>query len=71
MPQSPNTPSAQGEKYTNPGTPPKVTTGQTAGYTAGATACHVEGTFTGGLGSTAYTVGDLVKFLKQNGSIPL
>lgn len=60
-----------GNSQTNPGDRPKVTTGQTSGYTAGTTAAHTDGTFTGGIGTTAYTIGDLVRFLKVNGIIPL
>lgn len=45
-------------------------TGQTAGFTAGAgTATKDDSTYTGGVGSKAYTVGDLVKHLKNLGLI--
>ncbi len=45
-------------------------TGQTAGFTAGAgTAVLDDSTFTGGTGSTAYTIGDVVKALKNFGLI--
>jgi hypothetical protein len=44
------------------------TSGETAGYTAGTgTAVTVDGKTTGGLGSTAYTFGDVVLALKQIG----
>lgn len=44
------------------------TTGTSAGFTAGGgtTATHLS-TFTGNLGSTAYTTGDVVRALKQYG----
>lgn len=45
-------------------------TGQTAGHTAGAGAgVTVDSTFTGGTGTKAYTVGDLVRHLKAIGAI--
>jgi hypothetical protein len=45
-----------------------ATTGTTAGFTAGAsTAVLNDSTFTGNTGATAYTVGDLVRCLKQYG----
>ena len=45
-----------------------ATTGTTAGFTAGAgTAVLDDSTFTGGTGSKAYTVGDVVLALKQSG----
>jgi len=45
-------------------------TGQAAGFTAGAgTAAKDDSTFTGGVGSTAYTTGDIVKALKNFGLI--
>lgn len=66
-----NTPMGAGEKYTNPGTPPAVTPGQTSGYTAGATVAHVDGNFTGGVGSTSYTLGAVVQLLKLRGAIPM
>jgi len=44
------------------------TTGTTTGYTTGSgTAVLADGTFTGNLGSTAYTIGDVVLALKQLG----
>ena len=44
------------------------TTGTTTGTSAGSgTALHANATITGGVGSTAYTVGDIVKALKQLG----
>jgi hypothetical protein len=45
-------------------------TGQTSGFTAGAgTAVLDDSTFTGGSGTKAYTVGDLVRHLKALGAI--
>lgn len=45
-------------------------TGQTSGFTAGAgTAVDSAATFTGGTGSKAYTIGDIVKHLKALGLI--
>lgn len=47
-----------------------ATTGTTTGFTAGSgTTAKSDSTFTGNVGSTAYTVGDLVKALKQLGLI--
>lgn len=44
------------------------TTGQTAGFTAGAgSAVLHDSTFTGGTGATAYTIGDVVRALKLKG----
>ncbi len=47
----------------------EATTGQTAGFTAVGTSTVVaaESTFTGGTGSKAYTIGDIVKALKNLG----
>ena len=46
----------------------KSSTGETTGFTAGAgTAARVDSTYTGNTGSTAYTVSDIVKALKQVG----
>ncbi len=43
-------------------------TGETTGFTGGAgTACRVDSTFTGNVGSTAYTLSDVVKALKNYG----
>lgn len=43
-------------------------TGETGGFTAGSgTSVNDDSTFTGNVGSTAYTVGDLVKHLKNTG----
>lgn len=43
-------------------------TGQTAGFTAGAgSAAKDDSTFTGGSGTKAYTIGDIVKHLKALG----
>lgn len=45
-------------------------TGQTAGFTAGSgSAAKDDSTYTGGTGTKAYTVGDLVKHLKNLGLI--
>ena len=47
-----------------------ATTGETAGFTANAsTAARVDSTFTGNVGSTAYTISDIVKALKNFGLI--
>lgn len=47
-----------------------ATTGTTTGFTAGSgTTAKSDSTFTGNTGSTAYTVGDLVKALKLLGLI--
>jgi hypothetical protein len=44
------------------------TTGETTGFTGGAgTAARVDSTFTGNVGSTAYTISDVVKALKNIG----
>lgn len=41
---------------------------ETTGYTAGtSTAVTIDGTFTGGVGATAYTIGDVVAALKNLG----
>lgn len=46
------------------------TTGQTSGFTAGSGAhVLVDSVFTGGTGTKAYTIGDLVKHLKAAGII--
>lgn len=46
------------------------TTGTTTGFTAGSgTAAKDDSTFTGNTGSTAYTIGDIVKALKTCGLI--
>lgn len=46
------------------------TTGQTSGFTAGSgTAAKDDSTYTGGTGTKAYTVGDIVRFLKLRGDI--
>ncbi len=46
------------------------TTGTTTGFTAGSgTAAKDDSTYTGNTGSTAYTVGDIVKSLKTAGLI--
>lgn len=45
-----------------------ATTGQTAGFTAGVgSAVLNDSTFTGGVGATAYTIGDVVRALKNLG----
>ncbi len=50
-----------------PGAQPS-TTGTVTGFTAGSsTATKVDSTYTGNTGSTAYTVGDIVLALKQQG----
>ena len=47
-----------------------ATTGNIAGFAAGAgTASKSDSVWTGGVGATAYTVGDLVSALKQLGLI--
>lgn len=47
-----------------------ATTGQTSGFTAGAgAAVLVDSTFTGGLGTKAYTVGDVIRALKTLGAL--
>ena len=53
---------------TTPIVPGGVTTGFTAG--GGTTATH-QSTFTGGIGTTAYTVGDVVNVLKRLGLMPM
>jgi hypothetical protein len=46
------------------------TTGTTTGFTAGSgTAANDDSTFIGDVGATAYTVGDIVRALKQLGLI--
>lgn len=46
------------------------TTGETGGFTAGAgTAVKSDSTFTGDIGDTAYTLGDIVAHLKSLGLI--
>jgi hypothetical protein len=45
-----------------------ATTGTVTGYTAGSsTAVTIDGTFTGHTGTSAYTIGDVVLALKQQG----
>ena len=46
-------------------------TGQTAGWTAGAGSNAIKdtSTLTGGVGATAYTMGDVVKALKNAGIV--
>lgn len=47
-----------------------TSTGETAGMTApGGTNATNQSTFTGNFGSTAYTISDIVKFLKTRGDI--
>jgi hypothetical protein len=48
---------------------PPTASGATGYSDSGATVVHSAGTFTGGVGSTAYTIGDLVKILKNIGLI--
>lgn len=45
----------------------QTATGDTNYSDSGATTVHSAGTFTGGVGSTAYTIGDVVKALKNYG----
>lgn len=55
---------------TTPVTTQPTAAGTSTGFTAGAgTAMNSQSTSTGGVGSTAYTFGDLVRIMKGNGSI--
>lgn len=52
--------------------PQQNTTGTTTGFTAGSgTTAHVDSTYTGNLGTTAYTMGDVVRALKKLGILAL
>jgi hypothetical protein len=51
---------------------PFTTTGTVTGFTAGAgTAVLDDSTFTGDIGTTAYTIGDIVRYLKTSGQFNL
>lgn len=56
--------------YGNAGSAQQTAAAETTGFTAGSgTAVKDDSTFTGGVGTTAYTIGDVVKVLKTLGVI--
>lgn len=51
-------------------TPDLVKKGDTSYSDSGATVVHSAGKFTGGIGSTSYTIGDVVQAMKLAGMLP-